>query len=198
MDDPASITVVVNKRRPLDPVDYFPSGLVLPNVPLAVQEANGLLRGETAAAVEDMFAAAQSDGVGLTVVSGYRSYQDQVSTYNHWVAQNGGNTAAADRISARAGHSEHQTGLAFDVGQSDGACTLSPCFADTAAGRWMAANAHRFGFILRYPGNAEHITGFAAESWHYRFVGEETAAAMRASGVATLEEHFGLPPAPGY
>lgn len=196
--DPASVTVVVNKRRPLNPADYFPSGLVLPSVPLAVQEPNALLRGETAAAVEDLFEAATNDGVGLTLVSGYRSYQDQVSTYAHWVAQNGGNTDAADRISARAGFSEHQTGLAFDVGQSDGACTLAPCFADTAAGQWMAANAHRFGFILRYPAGAESITGFSGEAWHYRYVGVDVAEDMRNDGTATLEEHFGLPAAPGY
>ncbi len=196
--DPSSLTVVVNKRRPLNPVDYFPSGLVLPSVPLAVQEPNALLRGETAAAVEDLFEAAANDGVGLTLVSGYRSYQDQVSTYAHWVAQNGGNTDAADRISARAGFSEHQTGLAFDVGQSDGACTLAPCFADTAAGRWMAANAHRFGFILRYPAGAEAVTGFSGEAWHYRYVGVDVAEAMRNDGAATLEEYFGLPAAPGY
>lgn len=198
LGDPASVTVVVNKRRPLNPVDYFPSGLVLPAVPLAVQEPNALLRGDTAAAVEELFAAAADDGVGLTMVSGYRSYQDQVSTYEHWVAQHGGNTAEADRISARAGFSEHQTGLSFDVGQADGACTLSSCFADTAAGQWMAENAHRFGFILRYPSGAQDITGFSGEAWHYRYVGVDVAQAMRDEGVATLEEYFGLPPAPGY
>lgn len=198
LSDPSSVTVVVNKRRPLNPIDYFPSGLVLPAVPLAVQEPNALLRGDTAAAVEELFEAAANDGVGLTMVSGYRSYQDQVSTYEHWVAQRGGNTAEADRISARAGFSEHQTGLAFDVGQSDGACTLSSCFADTAAGQWMTANAHRFGFIQRYPSGAEGITGFSGESWHYRYVGVDVAEAMRDEGVATLEEYFGLPPAPGY
>ena len=64
--------------------------------------------------------------------------------------------------------------------------------------RWMAANAHRFGFILRYPLGAEGITGFSGEAWHYRYVGVELAQAMRKDGVATLEEYFNLPPAPGY
>lgn len=198
LGDPASIAVVVNKQRPLDPIDYFPSGLVLPGVALAVAEPNALLRADTSAAVEELFAAAANDGVGLTLVSGYRSYQDQVSTYEHWVAQHGGNVAEADRISARAGFSEHQTGLAFDVGQADGACTLSSCFADTAAGQWMAANAHEYGFVLRYPDGAQETTGFSGESWHYRYVGTDIASAMRGAGVATLEEFFGLPPAPGY
>ncbi|NJC23117.1 D-alanyl-D-alanine carboxypeptidase [Arthrobacter pigmenti] len=198
LSDPSSILVVVNKQRPLDPLDFFPSGLVLPAVPLAVAEPNALLRADTSAAVEQLFAAAADDGVGLTLVSGYRSYQDQVATYQHWVAQYGGNAAEADRISARAGYSEHQTGLAFDVGQADGACTLSSCFADTVAGQWMAENAHAFGFILRYPIGAQGVTGFSGEPWHYRYVGLEAAQAMRENGVATLEEFFGLPPAPGY
>lgn len=198
LSDPSSITVVVNKQRPLDPIHYVPSGLVLPAVPLAVAEPNALLRADTGAAAEQLFAAAAADGVGLTLLSGYRSYQDQVSTYQHWVAQQGGNTAEADRISARAGHSEHQTGLVLDVGQADGACTLSPCFADTAAGQWVAANAYRFGFILRYPNGAEHITGFAGEAWHLRYIGVGIAGDLRDSGIATLEEYFGLPPAPTY
>lgn len=196
--DPASITVVVNKRRPLNPVDYAPADLVFPQVPLVVTEANAVLRPEAAGALQDMVAAAAADGVGLTLVSGYRSYADQVATYNHWVAQNGGNTAAADNVSARPGYSEHQTGLALDLGQTDGACTLSLCFRDTAAGAWAADNAHRFGFILRYPQDFHQVTGFFAESWHYRYVGLEVAEAMRNSATATLEEHFGLPAAPDY
>lgn len=196
--DPASIMVVVNKRRPLNPVDYVPAELVLPQVRLAVTEANAVLRPEAAGALEDMVAAAAADGVGLTLVSGYRSYADQGATYSYWVAQNGGNTAAADTVSARAGYSEHQTGLAVDLGQDDVACTLSPCFGDTPAGTWAADNAHRFGFILRYPEDSRQVTGYLAESWHYRYVGVEVAGAMRSSGTATLEEHFGLPAAPDY
>lgn len=198
LSDPESVLVVVNKRRPLDPIDFSPSGLVLPAVPLAVAEPNALLRADTSAALEDMFAAAADDGVSLTLLSGYRSYQDQVSTYQHWVDQNGGSVEAADRISARAGYSEHQTGLAFDVGQADGACALQTCFASTPGGEWMTANAHRFGFIQRYPDGGETTTGFASESWHYRFVGPDVAGAMKERGITTLEEYAGLPAAPGY
>ena len=195
--DPSAATVVVNKRRPLDPIDYAPPELVLPEVPLATDRVNATLRPDAAGAVEEMFAAAANDGVGLTLVSGYRSYSVQVSTYDYWVTRNG-SPEDADNYSARPGFSEHQTGLAFDIGQDDGACTLRTCFSDTQAAAWAAANAHEFGFILRYPEGRQETTGFLAESWHYRFVGADTSTAMRADGVETLEEFFGLPDAPDY
>lgn len=193
--DPRSIDVVVNKRRPLMPLDFAPAELRLPVVPTST--GNAELRPDAATAAEEMFTAAARDGVDLVLISAYRSYAEQEATYAHWVAVNGG-TAAADTVSARPGFSEHQTGLAFDIGQADGTCTLQACFADTPAAIWAAEHAADFGFILRYPPGATEVTGFAAESWHFRFVGEERAAAMRADGVNTLEEHLGLPPAPSY
>lgn len=191
------MTVVVNKRRPLDPIDYTPDELVLPDVALATDQANATLRPDAAQAVAEMFAAAADDDVGLTLVSGYRSYPVQVDTYDYWVSRNG-SAENADNYSARPGFSEHQTGLAFDIGQDDGVCTLRSCYADTAAAVWAADNAHRFGLILRYPEGRQDTTGFLAESWHYRFVGVESSTAMRESGVLTLEEHFGLADAPDY
>ncbi len=193
--DPRSTDVVVNKRRPVVPHDYAPANLRLPAVPAATD--NALLHPDTAGAVEVMFAAAAEDGVGLVVVSGYRSFATQESTYAYWVSEYG-DPAAADTVSARPGFSEHQTGLAFDIGQADGACTLRSCFAETAAARWAAANAADFGAILRYPPGSSDITGFSAEPWHFRFVGVEVAQAMESAGTLTLEEHFGLPAAPSY
>lgn len=193
--DPGSLDVVVNKRRPLEPLDYAPADLRQPDV--AIATANALLRPDTAAAVEEMFAAAAADGVGLVMVSGYRSYADQESTYASWVSQYGG-AAGADTVSARPGFSEHQTGLAFDIAQTDGACTLVSCFAQTAAARWAAENAADHGVILRYPLGFHGITGFSAEPWHFRFVGRDVSLAMQADGTRTLEEHFGLPAAPTY
>lgn len=193
--DPGAVGVVVNKRRPLTPLDYAPAELRLPAVATAAE--NALLRPDTAAAVEEMFAAAEGDGVGLVLVSGYRSYASQESTYAYWVGQYG-DPAGADTVSARPGYSEHQTGLAFDIGQSDGACTLVLCFRDTPAAQWAAAHAADFGFILRYPLGFHEITGFSAESWHFRYVGKDVSLAMKAAGTQTLEEHFGLPAAPSY
>jgi zinc D-Ala-D-Ala carboxypeptidase len=195
-DDPARIDVVVNKRRPLEPLDYAPADLRLPNVPLGPGGEAAQVRAAVANAVEQLFAAAAADGVPMTLLSGFRSYQTQVSTYQHWVEVNG--KAEADRISARPGYSEHQTGLVVDIGDPAGSCNLSACFADTAAGRWAAANAQRFGFIVRYQPGEEEVTGYSPEAWHLRYVGKKAAAGMAAEGTKSLETYFGLPAAPDY
>ena len=196
--DPRSLTVVVNKHRPLQPVEYIPEPLALPNVALGVDHGRAMLRTEVAAAAESMFATALEEGVGLVLVSGYRSFADQEATYAHWVAAYGGDTVRADAVSARPGFSEHQTGLVFDIAQNDGTCTLSDCFANTAAARWVADKGAQHGFIVRYPAGSEDVTGFSAESWHVRYVGVETAQQMKAQDIPTLEEYFGLTAAPGY
>lgn len=195
-DDPARIDVVVNKTRPLEPLDYAPADLRLPNVPLGPGGEAAQVRAAVADAVEQLFAAAAADGVPMTLLSGFRSYQTQVSTYQHWVEVNG--KAEADRISARPGYSEHQTGLVVDIGDPSGSCNLSACFADTAAGRWVAANAQRFGFIVRYQPGEEEVTGYSPEAWHLRYVGKKVAAGMAAEGTKSLETYFGLPDAPDY
>jgi D-alanyl-D-alanine carboxypeptidase len=196
LTDPASPWLVVNKRRPLKPANYVPRDLVKPRVALAVSGEAALLNRTTAAAAERMFAAAAADGVTMTLASGYRSYTTQAATYNGYVSARG--QAAADTASARPGYSEHQTGWAFDLGDGGGACSFQPCFAEQPAAVWAKANAHRFGFVVRYPWMLHPITGYYYESWHLRYIGVEAAADMRKRGIATLEEYFGLGAAPGY
>ncbi|MCU1574387.1 MAG: hypothetical protein JWO93_2469 [Micrococcaceae bacterium] len=188
IDDAASALVVVNKHRPLNPLSFLPSDLV----PLAGQ----VMRAEAAAAMQALLRAASADGVAMTAVSGFRSYETQAALYSSYVAMYG--QAAADLISARPGFSEHQTGLVLDIGNPNGACGLQPCFAGTPAGAWAAANAFRFGFVVRYPEGATAVTGYSFEPWHLRYVGTEVTGQMRAVGASTLEEFFGLPAAPGY
>ncbi|BDZ54481.1 hypothetical protein GCM10025870_15540 [Agromyces marinus] len=72
------------------------------------------------------------------------------------------------------------------------------CLADTAEGQWLRDNAHRFGFLLRYPADKVDVTGYQFEPWHFRYIGTELALEMREKGITTLEEFFGLPPAPNY
>jgi D-alanyl-D-alanine carboxypeptidase len=103
----------------------------------------------------------------------------------------------ADRSSARAGYSEHQTGWAVDLYDSD-VCRLKRCFGRSAAGTWVAAHAWEYGFIIRYPDGAVDITGYIWEPWHLRYVGIELSTEMHETGVQTLEEFFGLGPAPSY
>ncbi|MCS5717573.1 M15 family metallopeptidase [Herbiconiux sp. CPCC 205763] len=198
IDDPTSPWVVVNKLRPLqNGADYVPPDLV--DLPADMPNPNGYqMRADAAASLEEMFHAALGEiGVQLVAQSGYRSYSVQVGAYDYYVNQLG--TAGADLTSARPGFSEHQTGMAMDILDTVSGCsTDGRCFADTAAGQWLAANAYRFGWVLRYPDGGTPVTGYEFEPWHYRWVGVPLATEMHDTGVSTLEEFFGLPAAPDY
>lgn len=190
INDPASPWVVVNKGRVL-PSDYIPQNLIVPNVALSgsASSSNMHLRSDAANALETLTEAANNDGVSLILVSGYRSYTTQKSLYSGYVTDQG--QVYADATSARAGHSEHQTGLAADMGAASGRCQLEKCFGDMAEGEWLAASAHKFGFIIRYQKDTQILTGYDYEPWHLRFVGTELAAEIYKSK-QTLEQFFGL------
>jgi D-alanyl-D-alanine carboxypeptidase len=194
IDNPASLWVVVNKRRPLNPIDYAPADLV--TVPVPYQN-KPMLRKEASNAVVSMFAAAAAEGAGgMQSQSAYRSYSTQVSVYNGWVSSL--SKTKADMQSARPGTSEHQTGLAIDISPVPLKCALEACFGDTPQGKWLAANSYRFGFILRYVADKTAVTGYIYEPWHFRYVGIDLATEMHKTGITTLEEFFGLPAAPNY
>ena len=162
------LRVLVDKQHSLPP-GYAPSDLVtLIDGPYRVSRAGLTLRKAAAAALSEMAAEARKSGITLVASSTYRSYDYQVGVYNRNVREMG--QEAADRESARPGHSQHQTGLVVDFGSIDDS------FALTAAGRWMTANASRFGWSLSYPDGYEAVTGYRWESWHYRYVGKELAA----------------------
>lgn len=196
IDDPSSIWVVVNKQRPL-PATYTPSALRTPSVTtrLGASSPEMKLRDDAAEATEELVTAAKSAGINLMLVSAYRSYDSQKTVYNSYVAQDG--QANADTYSARPGHSEHQTGLAADFGTTDRKCELDVCFGDTNAGKWLADNAPKYGFILRYARGNEQKVGYEYEPWHFRYVGKELAAETTQAN-QTLEEFFGLSNAPTY
>lgn len=193
IDDPNSITVVVNKHRPLNPANFESADMSVPTA--LTNNYSRPLRTEAAAALDRLATDASTAGIYLSVASAYRSYDTQVATYNNFVARDG--QAIADTYSARPGHSEHQTGLAVDL-DDDSGCLVEICFADTVAGQWLAANAWQYGFILRYPNGATAITGYQFEPWHYRYVGTDVSTAMHNQGIVTLEEYFGLEAAPSY
>lgn len=191
VNDPASAWVVVNKGRIL-PSGYKPSGLVAPNIKLNGSSGsdNMQLREDAASALGKLAAAAVTNSVKLVLVSGFRSYATQQSVYSGYVNSQG--QAYADSTSARAGHSEHQTGLAADLGTSSGQCQLEECFANTAEGKWLKSNAYKYGFIIRYEKDKQDLTGYDYEPWHLRFVGEKLAAELKKAG-QTLEQFFDLP-----
>jgi D-alanyl-D-alanine carboxypeptidase len=190
--DPASLRVLVNKERPLEPVDWAPEHLVRPDV--ATIGRHDRLRPVAARALVRLAARAhEATGERLVLVSGYRPYEYQDELHARYVHEHG--EAEADTFSARAGHSEHQTGLAADVTQAG---VLFTDFGTTSLGRWVARHAWEHGFVVRYPEGAEALTGYAAEPWHLRYVGTDLAAYLHHGGVATLEEAFRTGPAPDY
>lgn len=184
--DTDSILLLANKKHPL-PDGYMPSDLVVPNV----QERNGtwMLRQEAATALENMFNAAAQEGVNLVLGSGFRNRDSQEELWNYYANTYGQDYA--DSVSSRSNYSEHQTGLAVDLCNADGTFDLDKGFKDTAEGQWLYANAHRYGFILRYPEGKQDITGYDYEPWHFRYVGIDYATAIYAvSPDETFEEYF--------
>lgn len=139
------------------------------------------------AALSRMAAAAAKEGIYLQTISAYRSYQYQHDLFNRYVRSHG--RTEAERFSMRAGHSEHQTGQAFDLGKRGGGSALSQSFGRTPEGLWLAKNAPYYGFVLRYPEGKEHITGIKYEPWHFRYVGSELAVKITNSG-KTMDEFF--------
>lgn len=176
---PYGYTLIANKTYAL-PANYtpyaFPGAEPTPDSPLG-------LTPECRAAFAKLQSGAKQQGYSIWLLSGYRSYNRQKRLYNNYVAQSG--KAAADTYSARPGHSEHQTGLAMDVN------SLKSAFGNTSEGRWLAANAYKYGFIIRYPYNKQSVTGYIYEPWHIRYVGEGLAAELNRTGL-TLEEYFGI------
>ena len=159
--------ILIANKTYLLPADYDP-GRILP---------------EAQTAFDEMRAAAKAEGLTLKIVSGYRSYKKQDKLYHNYAARDG--AAAADRYSARAGSSEHQTGYAMDIN------SVRESFAETAEGKWLAAHCAEYGFILRYPKDKEAETGFMYEPWHIRYLGVDLAKKITESGLC-LEEYLGI------
>lgn len=187
--DPKAYDALVNKINNL-PDSYAPDDLVsLDDVPTVLKNPEvNQLREKAYSALIDLFAAAKNEAeYELFARSGYRSYNTQTALYNSYVSNNG--QAAADKYSAKPGQSEHQTGLAIDITCEALNYLLDDTFADTEEGKWVSENAHRFGFIVRYPKGKEEITGYSYEPWHIRYLGTELATKVFESGL-TLEEYL--------
>lgn len=190
IDEPGSLWWIVNKKRPL-PDGYVPPDLVTPNVTINTKksQAENQLRSDTASALEALFSSAKSAGHNLMLASGYRSTELQTVYYNGLIASSG--QAAADRLSAKPGTSEHQTGLSLDVARADRHLYLEQTFGKDPAGVWLAEHVHEYGFIIRYPEGKESSTGYDYEPWHIRFVGKELAIELK-NKQQTMEEFFDI------
>lgn len=185
--DPTDTLILVNKNNRAPAV---PLTLVKPNVtPTRPEIAENIyMRPEAAAALEELFEGAEKEGIILYATSGYRSYSTQKAIFERKLQTM--SEKAANATVAKAGYSEHQTGLAMDVeGHSSLGSGLVKDFGETPEGMWLAEHCHEYGFIIRYPKGKTSITGYSYEPWHIRYVGKEASAEIAALDV-TFEEYI--------
>lgn len=171
-DDPY---IIVNKYYTV-PNDYRPPDLV--------NTDGHLMRKDTAEAYKKLRDAARAEGLTIYAVSAYRSVDYQKNLYNSYLAED--DKANVDRYSARAGHSEHHTGMAIDLfGSIEGLRN----FEKTPEYPWLKKNAYKYGFIIRYMAETEEITGYESEPWHIRYIGTEASTDMHDKNILTFEEY---------
>ena len=145
---------------------------------------NQMLTKTTFDAFLNMFKAAKKENLTLIINSSFRSYEDQEKIYNNYKDKHG--EEYANKIAAKAGFSEHQTGMAIDI-QTYGSSAST--FEQFDEFKWLQKNAHNYGFILRYPKDKEYLTGYEYESWHYRYVGVEVATYIYENNI-TFDEYY--------
>ncbi len=173
------LLALVTKQTTLG--EYTPADLVRVPDEMKGHDYPYELRAEAYQSLRTMWETARAEGITLSIVSAYRSYETQRIIFNDNVARRGGDEEEANRFSARPGQSEHQLGTVVDF-TAPGAY-LSAAFAETPAGLWLAENAHRFGFVMSYPADSQPITGYIYEPWHFRYIGVDNALAWKESGL---------------
>ena len=185
--DPTDLLILVNKYNRAPSV---PMTLVKPDVtPTSASKAENIyMRPEAAHALEELFDAAKEDGITLYATSGFRSYSTQKAIFDRKLETM--SERAANSSVAKAGYSEHQTGLAMDIeGETTLGTGLTEGFGESPEGIWVAEHCHEYGFIIRYPKGKTKITGYIYEPWHLRYVGVETAKQIVELDV-TFEEYI--------
>ncbi|RCK58610.1 D-alanyl-D-alanine carboxypeptidase family protein [Microbacterium sorbitolivorans] len=194
LNHPAWSWVVVNKQRPIEPIDFAPATVS----PALYSPIGATLTQAAADALDELATAVDAAGQGqIGLFSGYRDYTSQGSAHDSLVDQMG--EEAAEQTSARPGYSEHQLGLAADLVSCEGqSCGTIYDFGATPQGQWVDENAWKYGFIVRYGEHGSETTGYESEPWHLRYVGVELAKAYVDGGYETYEDFWGLPAATEY
>jgi D-alanyl-D-alanine carboxypeptidase len=168
---PADLLVLVDKKNEL-PADYEPDDLTALKAPaFAVNRKDLRFRKAYLPALAALTAAAKKEGLKLTLSSSFRSWAYQKDLFQSYVTRDG--VATAERYSARPGRSQHQLGTVIDFG------SVTPEFASTKEGQWLAAHAGEYGFSLSYPEGQEPLTGYTYEPWHYRYIGVAACAVQK-------------------
>lgn len=186
IDSDDSITRLINISYPVAKT-YVPSDLRIVNIPSSSYE---YLRAEAADALEEMYQAARDNQVYMRIVDGYRSYSEQLDLYNYYISQHG--KAYTEYVDDHPGASEHQLGLAADLGWYNGNCQLNPCIATYPQYQWLLDNSWKYGWIMRYPDGKADVTHITYSPWHFRYVGREEAEKIWRSGL-TMEEFYNRP-----
>lgn len=177
IEDTDKEVLLVNKYNKL-PDDFEPKNLV--------QLSSGpLVTHETKVAYEQMVNDAKAEGYSIRGVSAYRSIKYQTEVYNRYLKRDP--QEVVDTYSSRPGFSEHHTGRTIDL---DNISSSMDDFGNTKESKWIAENAYKYGFIVRYPEGFEDITGYMYEPWHITYVGKEISTAMKDLGIETLEEYW--------
>ncbi|MBS4929862.1 MAG: M15 family metallopeptidase [Clostridiales bacterium] len=183
LEEPSNTALLIKKGFSISK-DYVPEDLVEVNIPTATK--NNQMRSDAAKALETMYEDAKKEGLILAVNSAYRSYEEQQKIYDEYFRIYDEVTAAS--LVAVPGTSEHQLGLSVDLTSQSVIDGQYGVFGSTPEYQWVIKNAHKYGFILRYPSDKIDITGIANEPWHYRYVGVELATQLYEEGL-TLEEY---------
>jgi D-alanyl-D-alanine carboxypeptidase len=178
LPDTKALPLLVNKYYKL-PDDFVPERLV-------AVEGKYEVTPQAQKAYKEMKAAFRKDDMEIAITSAYRSISDQQKLYNRYLNENNNDVAAVDASTARPGHSEHNTGLAIDLIGPNGEMEA---FGDTEESTWIAENAYKYGYIVRYTEENSEVTGFKPEPWHITFVGKKAAKAMHDEGIESLEEY---------
>lgn len=188
VDKSSEYLILVNKSHGLGKNDE-PKDLKLVKYRESGRESKyQKLRSVVAKAFNTMASAAKKQGCIIKVTSAYRPYSYQEQLYKKYVNKDG--QFKAEQYSAKPGHSEHQTGLCADVSSPSVNYNLVQAYGTTEEGKWLAKNAHKYGFIIRYQKGKEKITGYEYEPWHIRYVGKEAATEIYKQKI-TLEEYLG-------
>lgn len=175
-ENPGEMLVLVNKHNML-PISYVPAELkTVGNGQKMIPEA--------ADSMIKLLDDAKDAGMEIIPQSGYRSYKLQSTIYEE---NKGNDPDEVDTYSARPGYSEHQTGLAMDINVPYGGSLRD--FVGTDEAKWVAKNAHKYGFIVRYTEDNRNITGYMAEPWHVRYVGKEHAKKIKSEKIKSFEEY---------
>lgn len=177
---PTGLLTIVNKSNSL-PLDYAPAKLITPPMPVHQNDTTIKIDDRIASPLKSLYDAARADGVGLFIRSAYRSADEQQTVYNE----------SESGFAALAGQSEHQMGLAVDFNSDNALCSPASCALSQKAANWLQKNAAEYGFIKRYPADKVQITGYPAESWHYRYVGSTLAKAINKYNLS-YEEIYSL------